>query len=395
MKKIFLILIAVFFATSFAYSQKSKVRAAYNYYKEPYQEYDKAKDAIDAAILDDQSKAMEMTWYYRGLIYSALYKSEKYGFLCNKCLETAYEAYSKSLEINPANEWADEIKVIRIPWITNQIFGMGVDKFKAKNYEDALASFEYVLKISPTDTSVLLNSAYSAELAGKHDKAEQYYGKLVSMKYRDDKIYLALSNLYKQDKDTTRALSTLKDARKIFPDTLSLMLAEINILLASGKNSEATEALNEAIKKDPKNQSLYLALGSGYDNLANPKDANGNDLPKPANYIEDMAKAEEAYKQGLAINSNNFEINFNLGALYFNQAAEMANAANNIKSNDEFAKAKQAYDEKFKAAEPYLEKALELNPNDKSTLSSLKQLYVRTGEKEKYDRVKATMDNMK
>ena len=114
-----------------------------------------------------------------------------------------------------------------------------------------------------------------------------------------------------------------------------------------------------------------------------------------AEQTEYLNKAEQTYKQGLTINPNNFEINFNLGALYFNQAAEMANAANNIKSNDEFEKAKQKYNQKFKASEPYLEKALEISPADKSTLSSLKQLYVRTGETEKYNRVKATLENIK
>lgn len=395
MKKITVLVVAIFLMVGFAYAQKSKVKAAYNYYKEPYQEYDKAKDAIDAAIADDQSKAMDQTWYYRGLIYSALFKSEKYGFLCNNCLQTAYDAFKKSLEINPKNEWADEINAIRIPWITNQIFGQGVDNFKAKKYADALSAFEFVMKISPNDTSVILNSAYSAELAGNKEKAKQYYSRLISMKYNDDKIYLALSTLYKQDKDTAKALATIKEGRKIYPDTLGLMLAEINIHLAAGNSREATTDLDAAIKKDPKNQSLYLALGSAYDNLANPKDANGNDLPKPSNYTEYMNKAEEVYKQGLTVNPNNFEINFNLGALYFNQAAEMANAANNIKNNDEFAKAKQQFDQKFKDAEPYLEKALELSPNDKGTLNSLKQIYVRTGETEKYNKVKTLSDSLK
>jgi tetratricopeptide (TPR) repeat protein len=81
----------------------------------------------------------------------------------------------------------------------------------------------------------------------------------------------------------------------------------------------------------------------------------------------------------LALNPNNFETNFSLGVLYFNEAAEMASAANNLKSDDAFAKAKQKYDQKYKEAEPYLEKAFELNPHDKDAGNSLKQLYSRTG----------------
>ena len=88
-------------------------------------------------------------------------------------------------------------------------------------------------------------------------------------------------------------------------------------------------------------------------------------------------------------------MNYNLGALYFNQAVEMINAANLLKSNTEFDKAKVKYEAKFKEAQPYLEKSLETNPNKsaedkdtyKGTLTSLKQLYIRTGETEKYTKV--------
>jgi len=78
--------------------------------------------------------------------------------------------------------------------------------------------------------------------------------------------------------------------------------------------------------------------------------------------------------------------------MYFNEAAEMANKANELKSNAEYSKAKEKFDAKFKESEPYLEKAHELNPADVNTMVSLKQLYARTGENEKYDKIKAEME---
>src|ERR1044072_5319159 len=134
MKKFIVFLSAFCFAASFAFSQKAKVPEAYNYYKEPYQQYDKAKAAIDEATVNEATKGLDQTWYYRGIIYSALYKNETFGNLCVNCLQTAYEAFNKSLEINPKNEWADEIKLVRIPWVMNQIFSEGVEYFKTKKY---------------------------------------------------------------------------------------------------------------------------------------------------------------------------------------------------------------------------------------------------------------------
>ena len=393
-KKVFLSLL-VFSACLSASAQKGLIQKAYNYYKEPYQQYDEAKKAIDEAMQADENKTNEKAWYYRGLIYHALYGNPTYGYLCNNCLITAYESFQKVNELNPDNEWAEIIKNLNMNLLMRDFFNKGVEDFNHAKYADALTSFEYVQKLNPSDTSAVLNSAFAADKAQNMDKAKLYYNSLINMGYPDDKIYISLATIYKQENDSSRALITIRDGRKAFPDSLSLMLSEINMLLASGRGKEATEVMETALTKDPKNQSLYLALGSTYDQLANPRDGAGNDLPKPVNYIELMNKAEQTYLRGLALNANNFELNYNLGAIYFNQGAEMANAANNIKDNAAFEAAKAKASAKFLQSEPYLEKAFELNGTDKATLTSLKMLYARTGEKEKYERISSILDNKK
>lgn len=400
MKRILLSILGICFLATLAVAQKAKVQTAYNYYKEPYKQFDKAKEAIDEAVANESTSSMPKAWYYRGLIYSSLYQNEKYGALCINCLEIAYESFKKVNELDPKNEWADEINTMRIPWVMNKLFSEGVDQFKDKDYSGALSTFESVQKMSPNDTSAILNSAYSAERAGQPDKAIQYYQKLLGMHYADPKIYLAQANLYKQKGDAEKALETVRNGRNEFPKDLNLMLAEINILLTKGDNAAATKALDDAIAQDPNNQNLYLALGSTYDNLANPKGPDGKDAPKPANATEYFSKAEDAYKKGLAINPDNYELNYNLGALYFNQAAEMANAANDLKSDELYNKAKGKFEEKFKQAQPFLEKALDLNPNKteedgqlyQGTLNSLKQLYARIGEMDKYNKIKNLLE---
>lgn len=393
-KKFFLI--AIFCSSVLAASaQKGLIQKAYNYYKEPYQQYDEAKKAIDEAVLNEENKSNEKAWYYRGLIYHALYNNSTYGHLCDNCLITAYESFIKANEVNPKNEWAEIIKGLNMNLLARDFFNKGVEDFNHAKYGDALTSFEYVQKITPSDTSAVLNSAYAADKALNNEKAKLYYNRLINMNYRDDKVFMSLTNIYRQEKDTVRALLTIQEGRKVFPDSLSLMLTEINLLLSAGRNSEATSVMETALTKDPKNQSLYLALGSTYDQLANPRDAQGNELTRPLNYSELMNKAEQTYLRGLAMNVNNFELNYNLGAIYFNQGAELANAANNSKDDAAFEAAKAKANAKFLQSEPYLEKAFELNGTDKATLNSLKLLYARTGEKEKYERIVAILENMK
>lgn len=400
MKKLFVAVITILLSANYAFSQKAKIQTAYNFWKEPYQQYDKAKEAIDEAAVHEQSMGMAKTWYYRGLIYSALYNDPKYGSLCDNCLLTAYESFKKANELDPKNEWRLEIELERLPKTFSYQFNDGVKKFEQKDFNGSLGSFEIALKMEPTDTSTILNAALAADQAGNKEKSMMYYNKLIEMQVNDPNLYSKLSERYRQEQNYDKALEIARAGRNRFPNDLNLMLAEINILLTSGKNAEATGTLEAAIQKDPKNANLYLALGSTYDNLANPKGSDGKDLPKPANSAELMAKAEKAYMDGLAASGGSYEMNYNLGAMYFNQAADLANAANNTKNDADYQKAKNLSDAKFKQAKPYLEKALELNPRKTAddqqlydgALNSLKQLYVRIGDMENYNKIKTMME---
>ena len=395
MKKVVLVIITICLSVSSIYSQKAKVQTAWNFYKDPYNQYDKAKEAIDEAVVNEQTATMAKTWYYKGLIYTELYGSEKYKSLCNNCLFVAYEAFSKAIQLDPQNEWIDDINSIRIPFIIKAIFDEGVKSYQAKDYKSALNSFEKVMVMSPSDTAVVLNSAYSAERAGEKEKAIKYYEQLVSYKFDDTNIYLSLADIYKTNKQSEKALATIRAGRNISPGNLELMLTEINILLAEGRSKDAVGAMDEAISKDPTNTSLYLALGSTYDNLAHPSDSTIKATIKPEQVADYTSKAESTYKNGLKVEPNDFNLNYFLGAMYFNQAVDMFGKANSLKSNADYEKAKIKFDSKFKDSEPYFEKALETNPNKtpedketyKSTLVSLKQLYLRTGENDKFKKV--------
>jgi len=81
--------------------------------------------------------------------------------------------------------------------------------------------------------------------------------------------------------------------------------------------------------------------------------------------------------------------------LYFNQAADIYNQANNESDNKKYQALKAKGDEKMKLAVPYLEKAHELNPKDLPTMESLKNGYYRLQMNDKYDAMKKKIDEAK
>ena len=156
-----------------------------------------------------------------------------------------------------------------------------------------------------------------------------------------------------------------------------MITAEINFYLKDGKYDEAFDNLSLAIKNDPNNATFYFARASI------------NDQRKQ--YEE--AKAD--YIKAIELKPDYFDALYNLGALYFNQGAETNNQANDLPLNEakkgEELRAKA--DELFKGALPHLEKAHELNSSDKNTMVSLKNIYARTGDTEKYKVINEKLTN--
>ena len=112
-------------------------------------------------------------------------------------------------------------------------------------------------------------------------------------------------------------------------------------------------------------------------------------------------EAVEAYAKSLEIKADYFDANYNLGALYFNMAVQMVNEANDMwkprMSKDEATKQKELEDggkAMFSTALPYLEKALEVEPEDRETLRSLRDIYARVGMDEKMLEVSAKLKTL-
>ena len=103
--------------------------------------------------------------------------------------------------------------------------------------------------------------------------------------------------------------------------------------------------------------------------------------------------AVEAYKKAIQLKPDYFDPVFNLGALYVNKAVIYDDRAKNLPldAEAEFKTQKAEADKYLEAAIPYLEKATEMQPTDVSTLSSLKQIYIR---QQKMDKVKAVNEKI-
>jgi len=385
MKRLALIIIAVF-TTSITFSQTTKVVSAYNYLRNG--QLEKAKINIDDASKTDPTKAQAKTWFYRGNIYLSIYltKEPKYKALDTNALQVSYDSYQKALEMEPTiskDELNPSSPMMGLMIIGEQFYNQGVELYNKKDYPNALSKFEMAKKTNSAfgmkDSTATFNAALCAIQLKDNKKAKQYLEDLVKMNYKQPLVFTQLSSIYKTEGDTTKAVATIAKGRKLFPADLNLIISEINLYLAKGKTKEAQDLLDLAVSKDPNNPTLHFAVGANMDEFGN------------------FEQAEKSYLKAIELKADYFDAYYNLGALYVNTAATVMDSANKLPISEtaKYDALKTKADKLLEKALPALETAEKLNPNDKNTLITLKQLYARKGDAEKIKAIDEKIKNLK
>lgn len=361
------------------YSQNSKVQSAYSYLG--YGELDRAQKAIEEACNDSETGIKAKTWKYKGDIYYqiATTKEPKYKALTSAPLDSSLNAYSKALMLDTKKAYTQEI-MGPIMNLGIMFSNAGVDKFKAKDYTSAMPNFEKAAGINTMtqgkpDTLNISNAAICAEQLKDWDKVIAFNQALIQLKAGGAAPYRSTSDAYKAKGDEPKAVETMKAGRIAYPNDASLIFGELQFYLDKGKDKEALENLKLAISKEPNNAILYGVMANVYDR--------GKDIPN----------AEINYKKAIELKSDYFDALYNLGALYFNKGVELSNEANNIplKEKARYDKTVADSEKMFNDALPHLEKAHSVNPKDKNTLLSLKQIYQAQSKLDKVKEIDAKL----
>ena len=408
MKNLLIISLLLAFSLSIT-AQTSKRATALNYMN--YGELDKAKKTIDECILHPKTIKDARSWWYRGQIYQAIHISDnpKYKALDANAIDVAFKSYKNALlynvklegysDLDIENNYEDLLKFLKLfgdinveknlvetdifvditinkfPPLANALVNRGVEQYKGEKYKMALNSFESSLFVSSMssrlDTPIVYYAALSAEKAKELKKAKEYFRELIKVKYgKDDRekasMFYFLGNVYLAEKDTASYLKNLEKGIEKYPNESLLLVEWINFKIGSGKALEAEDMIKKAIETDPNNALLHFNLGTIYEGK------------------KDYDNAIASYINAIKADTNHLSANYNLGALYNNNAKEIYDKAQNEPDNKKYDALMKEYDETLKQAKPYLEKAYELDPNDLATMQSLKIIYYKTGEMDKY-----------
>ena len=364
MKKITFLLLAVIISVT-ASAQKGKITAAETFIKEGA--FDKAKEAIEAAVADPKSSGLAKTYYVKGKLCQAAYDlgDPKFMGLYPDQLMEAYNNYLKAVQIDPKMK-NTIIKDNTMALLGNSFLNDAIAKFNAKDFVGAMKSFDDNVKIAANemyvgvvDTLVIFNAGLAAYNAEMYPKAIEYFRTCTTSGTEDTKPYIFISDSYLKMKDTLDAEEALLEGVAAYPDTLDIILQATQFYLDTNQSDKAFTYVRKAMEKDPKNYILPLVEGSLY--------------MKTNNY----PKALESMQKSLDMNSQQFESNYNMGLCYVSLANEMLTEANLISDNKLYEEAKDKAFDEMKKAIPYFLEAEKANPTSVATLEFLREIYLK------------------
>lgn len=315
-----------------------------------------AKEAIDPAITHDKTKDDPETWTIYALVNANLAVLEKSA----EAAATAEEGIQKATELD-SNEKNKENIAIAGQLLGQFNFGQGADAFNSQDYKTAYTAFDQALRYLPGDTTLLYYSGLAAIQNQDYPNAIKRYEELIPQKEfsQHKAVTIDLPKLYLSAKDTTNALEYAAKAAAEYSEDDDASIQNIELNLMTGNEEKIIGEIENQIAKDADNKALYYYLGIAY------SASNNND------------KATEAYKKAVEIDPNYVEANKNASATIINGVRDQLNALNEDKtlSNNDYSAKVEELKEQIKEALPYLEKVVELDPQDIDALRSLKGYY--------------------
>lgn len=379
-KKILLLGVA-FSLSIYSFAQKSNVRKASRELQNAVKAagssdagaemlaLEKAKTAIDTAAVNPGTKDDPETWLTKASVYISLQGNAHLN--AGRPYLVSYDALKKAFSLD--EKYKNKQEALEVIMRTAfYAFNDGVEAFNKSQYDTALSCLDKTLFLLGTkedkrfsdhkdvDTiraQAQMVSGYSAYYSDKSDKAIALLSDCIDNKLLMNdaaNIYLLLAQSYGKADNKDKEIETIEAGVKKFPQDDNLKNAELNYYIATGDTKTLIQKFEAAAQSDPNNPQPLFNLGILYDQLANPKDGNA-----PANKSEYVQKAENALNKAIGLSPDDPQMNYQLAAHYYNQAAAVNNTISQMTGSDQdkYNQLLKKRDGLFAKALPLLEKA--------------------------------------
>ncbi len=383
MKKILPIVVLLFCVTA-TFAQKVSPTRAYNLYYE--KDFVKAKECIDACTQDEKYSTKASTWLYKANIeyqiataeISAKQQDSSVIIAHPTAPEDAYMAFKKAEELNKNVEATDMLAPYEaLPKLYPILFIEGVNELIANKFEKAnqvlkLAAESYEMQKPeyPLQGELYYYYAYTFEMLKDNANAQKYYQKAIDDGSENMNVYIRLIESYKTNNQKSDVLQLITKAKAKDANNAHILVAEADYYYWIGENKKGRELLDKL-------PASVFQVPEAVVNAANL-------YIKDESYVEAETLLKKAYDR----TPNNYVVVYNLGVCCDNIGNAKYLEANklDISGNKKEAQTlKNEADGYLSRSATYFEKALQQEPNDKTLMHKLKEIYLRLLQNDKAD----------
>lgn len=240
------------------------------------------------------------------------------------------------------------------------------------NFDKAIKNFDAAIMLEPDSAAAYKNLTFAyLNMERNEDAVKTLEALLARNKTAEDMVMLGqiLSDIAKKymdegsqdkaNKEYDKIISLMNDARKEFPNNNEFLLILSNAYVNSNRLDEAMDAFRAGVEKDPSNKGYRYNLGVLY--------LGANDFPN----------AEIQFNEALKIDPNYINAIYNLAVTYVKWGSKMRDES--IEKDEE----SNEYLGMYEKALPYLEKYLEVNPEEGAIWDLIGKVYTNLGQNEK------------
>ncbi|TCD00634.1 hypothetical protein EZ449_20530 [Pedobacter frigidisoli] len=306
--------------------------------------------AIESAEKDNKTKKWSETWSIKSYLTSFASLIDTDPNNANKFYDAAVEAVKQAKSLDKYDDNSGLIKASRHNILIKKQ-DKGNEAYFNNDFNEAFADLKEVSDSFPGDTTLALNTAICALNIQSYDESLNYFKRAKENGIKNPSVFQKMAQMYVVKSDNETAIKTLEDGLLLNPFNRFLTNDYINLLLDTENYSKAQGLIEGNLKVEKGNKLLYFLYGYL-------QQAGGNN-----------ATAILAYDRALTSDQNYFDALYQLSLAYLNTANESLN------KNEQDKAAK--YNGLIDKAQLALQRANEINPNDKKTVQLLIDIYTR------------------
>jgi len=263
----------------------------------------------------------------------------------------------------------------------NYLYFSASSAVNSKQYDTALEYYLRLKNVTPVETNIeekVTETEYNLFKNSK-DYTNQRIGKTES---RLPEIVKNIALIYVQKGEVDLAISAIKEARAINPDDINLLLSEADLYIKLGDRDKFKELMQLAVEKDPNNAILYYNLG-----VINAEQG-------------DFEQAKTYYLKALELDNTYTATYLNLVGLILEGEGPLVEEMNKLVTSrkrsdlDKYDQLEAQRIGLYKECLPYLEKLIEIDPNNIEAIKTAKNIYYTTDDLDKFREMNVRLQDL-